>query len=239
MAIERIPIVGIPAWKVGDNSFGVTTSYLYYLEHFGKVKILTLIEEVDKSIDLLVIPGGSDVDPGRYNAVPGYFTSKPDPMKEYFDTIILPMYIKAGVPVYGICRGCQSIAVLFGAKLVQHMWHETNTEITGRDATVHEITLRDTDFKTAFEEYHKGKVKVNSMHHQCISNIGFPNDILEILGVYKGSQKLSSIEIIRHRSLPIIGVQYHPEELIDDPLGDFIIESLIQKSKNYDKETDS
>jgi putative glutamine amidotransferase len=237
--VERVPIIGLPGWKVGDNSFGSTISYMYYLGHFGDVKILSLIDEVDPTIDLLVIPGGSDVDTRRYNAIPGLYTSKPDPLKEYFDTTILPKYIEHGTPIYGICRGIQSIAVLFGAKLIQHMYHETNTELQGRDDTVHEIVLTDTDFKTAFEEYHKGKIKVNSMHHQCVSSIDFPAE-LEILGVYPANKgRHSSIEVIRHRTLPIYAVQYHSEELVIDPLGDFIVEFLIHKSKNYDKETNS
>jgi putative glutamine amidotransferase len=234
----RTPVIGIPGWKVGDNSFGCTVAYMYHFQHFGDVKILPLIDEVDPSIDLLVIPGGPDVDTRRYRAIPGLLTSKPDPFKEYFDTIILPRYIEVGVPVFGICRGLQSIAVLFGARLVQHMYHETNTDLTGRDALVHDIVLNDTEFKRSFEEEtHVHRVRVNSMHHQCVSSVGLPDE-LEILGLYKTPNKSSSIgrssiEVIRHKTLPIIAVQYHPEELVEDPLGDFIVDILIKQSKNY------
>jgi len=239
---SRIPIIGVPGWKIGENSFGCTLVYLYYLSHFGEVKILTTINEVDESLDLLVIPGGSDVDPGRYNQAPGYYNSKPDPIKEYFDTAILPKYIENGTPILGICRGAQSIAVLFKAQLIQHMYHESNTEILGRSATVHTLTLADeSKFKSEYVKAYSDKagkikpIKVNSMHHQCISAYNFPSNILEIIAYYKGSNP-TSIEAFRHKTLPIYGLQYHPEELEEDPFGDYIVNLLIKQSKNFIKE---
>jgi gamma-glutamyl-gamma-aminobutyrate hydrolase PuuD len=114
------------------------------------------------------------------------------------------------------------------------MWHETNTEIQGRDATVHGIELTPTTFREAYNKTHVVcPIKVNSLHHQCVSCREFPDE-LEVLGLYKGKDsKITSIEVLRHRTLSIYGVQYHPEELIVDPLGDYIMELLISKSKNY------
>lgn len=225
---NKIPIIGIFGWKTGDNSYGCGISYMQYLSSYGIVKILTVEEPIDERIDLIVVPGGADVDPARYGAVPHLYTSKPDPIREYFDTVILPEYIKLGISVYGICRGCQSIAVLFGAQLIQHMYHETNE--TDRSDTTHGLYLLDTTFKQEFNKVHTKALKVNSMHHQCVSSIDFPDE-LEILGVYTGKSKYSSIEVIRHKTLPVYAVQYHPEELTTDPLGDFIIQELLSKTK--------
>ena len=229
-------IIGIPGWKISDNSFGVTLPYLEFFNMYGIVKILTLSEEIDKSLDLLVIPGGADVDPRRYGAIPSFKTTKPDLIKEYFDTNILPKYIDNGTPVFGICRGLQSIAVLFGAQLVQHIKnHETND--IDRSSSVHSLILINHNFNNEFKkECTSGKeisLKVNSLHHQCVSSVGIPT-CLDIIGVSKGKSTSSSIEAIRHSELPIAAVQYHPEEMGFELVSDYLIRILISKSKNYE-----
>lgn len=41
--------------------------YLRYFEGFGNVKIIVpTSKEIDTKLDLLVVPGGPDVDPSRY-----------------------------------------------------------------------------------------------------------------------------------------------------------------------------
>mgnify|MGYP001767555494 CR=1 FL=1 len=231
----RQPLIGIPGYKIGESSFGVPIPYLEYLEDFGHVRILTLTDRIDPTIDLIVIPGGPDVDPGRYNMFPGYWTSKPDIYKEFFDTKLLPSYINNNIPVFGICRGIQTLAVLFGGTLQQHMYHETN-DAEDRSDTVHEVELLESTFKTEYDDYSKEKIKVNSMHHQCVSRYKLP-ECLEVLGEYRGKQKNSKyIEVLRHRTLNIYGVQYHPEELYNDNLSYYIINQLIMKSPNWTEE---
>jgi putative glutamine amidotransferase len=214
-------IIGIPAWKSNDsNTIGVSLSYITYIGGFGIPRIIMPEEEVVENLDLLIIPGGSDIDSLRYGMMPGYYNSKADPIKEYFDLVMLPKYIEARIPIYGICRGMQSICVNFGARLVQHMYHETSEE---RGDVVHGIELQDEELKHHFGSR---KIGVNSMHHQCVSSIEFPK-ALSIVGVYaKG--KNSSIEVIKHKTLPIWGVQFHPEELVYDPLGNYIVNKLLE-----------
>jgi len=238
MGINKTPIIGIPGWRIGENSFGVTIPYLEFFNQYGIVKILTLTEEVDKSLDLLVIPGGADIDPRRYHAIPSFNTSKPDLIKEYFDTSILPLYIKNGTPVFGICRGLQTIVVLYGAKLVQHIVkHETN-DANDRSSPVHGLILTHEIFSREFYKQYNSKnkkegLKVNSLHHQCMSGQHVP-EWINILGVSRGKFNTSSIEVIQHSSLPIAAVQYHPEEMEEEPVADYLIRKLISKSKNYE-----
>lgn len=232
---RTIPIIGIPGWRTGDNSFGITLPYLEFFNQYGMVKIITLTKDVDTSLDLLVVPGGPDVNPLRYGAEPAFNTSKSDPIREYFDTVILPLYVQHGTPVFGICRGIQSIAVLFGAKLVQDIYKHNSNDSLDRGKVVHQLKLIDTAFTREFLRINKSReLGVNSIHHQCVSAKEFP-ECLEVLAVYKNKNEceMSAIEVIRHKTLPIIAVQYHPEEMGYEVFSDFMIETLISKSKNY------
>lgn len=202
--------IGIVGWKVGDNSFGVTVPYYEYFNFFGDVQILSPNSSV-KELDLLVLPGGADVNPLRYKAKPRLYTGAPNPFLEYFDEKVLPKYIAKGTPIFGICRGLQSLNVLFGGTLYQHKQHEYSSEYRGQE--VHGVVQHynpETDVLTPVSGKSKPAFKVNSLHHQCIK------DLAEPLVATLTHDKDGTIEAIKHRELPIHAVQYHPEELWDD-----------------------
>ena len=99
--------IGIPGWKIGDNAFGVTTSYMTFVAQYGEPVILLPESEIRKDLDLLILPGGLDIDASRYGQIPGYLNTKTDLFKEYFDKEHLPEYIEMKTPIFGICRGHQ------------------------------------------------------------------------------------------------------------------------------------
>lgn len=184
-----------------DGFFGMDTSYLHYLSAFGNVKILTPQETEPVEADLLVLPGGKDVNPVRYGDIPGYVLGNPNPYFEYFDTHILPKYIEAGIPVFGICRGLQTLNTHFGGTLFQHLLNHPTTQADMRDELVHAV-LPTKDLKGV------KKFEVNSLHHQSIRKLG--ENLTVTLKAEDGV-----IEAIRHNFLPIAAVQWHPEEIQD------------------------
>lgn len=218
--------IGILSWKLGENSFGVTTPYLNYIEKFGIVRIIDYKEEVDASLDLLILPGGPDINPMSYNEIPERDTGKGCIYREYFDTVILPKYIELNIPIFGICRGLQTLNVHFGGTLTQHMYHETSDK--NRFDRVHKIEfytiVRNNAVYTKFTE------DVNSLHHQCIQRLG---ENLKPIAVYKAKEDKnnnlydSCVEAIVHIKHPIAAVQYHPEELRYDVLSDLLIDNLL------------
>lgn len=101
------PVIGIVGHMLPNgNSVGVTFPYLKYFQGFGNVKIIVpTSKEIDPTLDLLVVPGGPDIDASRYLTPEdevSWFNQKPDPMREYFDTQILPSYIEKRTPIFGI-----------------------------------------------------------------------------------------------------------------------------------------
>lgn len=205
--------IGIVGWNTGDNSFGVTKAYMAFLATFGIVCILSPEEDIRTDLDLLVLPGGKDVDPTRYGHVPSFYNSDSNQILEYFDKFKLPEYINAGIPIFGICRGFQTLNVLFNGTLTQHYIHAYSNK--DRAELVHDVMIVDDKIKVKVETT-KGtriltKFETNSLHHQCV----FPDDLGNNL-VPTLTTKDGVIEGFRHESLPIMGVQYHPEEIWDD-----------------------
>lgn len=222
--------IGIPISKLGESSIGLALSYLMFASQFGEPVLLLPDGSVREDLDLLLLQGGADVDSSRYGEFPGYFTGKPDLHKEYFDVNVLPKYIELGVPIAGICRGEQSLAVHFNAKLIQHMQHETNKPEDPYKC-VHKVNLDPLNFWNWKEYTNKLTLDVNSRHHQVVSDDNFP-DCLTVIGRHKDDK---SIEIFCHNTLPIIGLQAHPEDIYDKDTNDFvynIIDRIIETRKS-------
>jgi putative glutamine amidotransferase len=202
--------IGIVGWKVGDNSFGITLPYAEYLSRLGELVIIHPNQEVIQDLDLLVLPGGADVDPGRYNQIPSLYTGNPNVLLEFFDRVRLPEYIKLGTNILGICRGMQSLAVHFGASLIQEIGaHEYSTK--DRSELVHKVFIEDTEFPSEFLT--KGKyIETNSLHHQAVDESTITGTPVMITGRAE-DKTVETIKIIGHN---IVGVQFHPEHIFDD-----------------------
>jgi putative glutamine amidotransferase len=202
--------IGVVGWKVGDNSFGVTLPYAEYLSRLGELVIIHPNQEVIQDLDLLVLPGGADVDPGRYGQIPSLYTGNPNVLLEFFDRVRLPEYIKLGTNILGICRGAQSLAVHFGASLIQEIGaHEYSTK--SRSELVHKVFIEDKEFPTDYLT--KGKyIETNSLHHQAVDE----STILETPIVVTGRTEDKTVEAIKIIGHNIVGVQWHPEEIYDD-----------------------
>lgn len=226
---KKIALVG---WRVGENSFGATLPYLEFLSNFGIVEILTPHNTKYSGYDLLVIPGGSDVDPRNYNARPSYYAGHPDVFKEAFDKYQLPHFIDNKTPIFGICRGMQSLISHFGGRLGQHIYQEFSRE---RTDLAHEIALYEPTKVPDFIKrnfYKKDgrtvkEYKVNSMHHQGAYPKALADTPIQVLAVNKG---VGNAELIKHVDLPIYAVQWHPEEIYDS-ISQEIILNLLQDGR--------
>lgn len=198
-------VIGIPGWSTGENSFGCTKTYLHWLSQFGDIRIIMPFEDfVD--VDLLVLPGGPDLQPANYGQAPSWYTGSAEPFKEYFYREKLKLYVEKQTPIFGICLGFQMLNVFFGGSLEQHLLYHPSSK--DRREAGHKIKF--VGRKTA--------VEVNSHHHQGILKSQVSKDF-EIIAVedFKDTEAHLDlvVEAIWHKKLPIAGVQWHPEEWYD------------------------
>ena len=209
-----------------NGKVGQSFAYMQFFSQFGFVRMLSTLdnlENIENEIDVLVLPGGADVDVSTYNAIPGVMDSRSNQHYEYLDKILLPKFIEAKKPIVGVCRGMQRLNTWFGGTLNQHIvGHQQGDD---RAATKQPL-----QFVNEEEQ-----IFINSMHHQSVCELGVG---LEVLGYspsyigcyskfnniftwreYDKTNKITqrqerpvTIEVIKHEFLPIIGFQYHPEE---------------------------
>lgn len=221
--------IGIVGWKTGENSFGTTIPYLHYLSKFGSVEILTPKQEIRKDLDLLVLPGGKDVDPTRYGQAPSFHNTDSNQYLEYFDQFKLQKYIDAKIPVFGICRGFQTLNVHFGGNLIQHHLHGYSSK--NRSEIIHKLDFNEL-YRIAVPGILKyGKIDANSLHHQVVSEYTIAESLIPTLFSEKETKKNNVVEGFIHNELLIAGVQYHPEEIYTEPYSDYIISCFLKKER--------
>lgn len=226
--------IGIYASSVGENSFGCGKTYLDFISYFGEPVILMPSNTFDKSIDMLLLPGGLDINPSSFGDVPGFFTSNTDVHKQFVYEKCLPNYVQNKVPIFGVCLGFQQLAAYFGCKLTQHLkFHEESLQ---RWATAHAIgRLANDIIPEKLGKLSLVNIDVNSHHHQAVTLKNFNAKDLQALYVATNyepnDEKNPIIESFIHRELPIAGVQWHPEELYDD-VSKLIINTLLNGSRN-------
>lgn len=157
----------------------------------------------DPDCDGLLLPGGADINPSRYSEE-NTRSLGIDDVLDALQFAMLKKHVEACRPVLGICRGHQLINVFFGGSLYQHL--------PAADAHCRKDGLE--QFHPAFMKegsvlysLYGPEITVNSTHHQGVNILG------EGLSVIAEADD-GTVEAIVHDTLPVIGVQWHPERML-------------------------
>lgn len=166
-------------------------------------------------LDALVLTGGPDLDATLYNAAPHETNDEPREQRDTFELALYRAARDAGLPVLGICRGLQVMAVAEGGSLVQHL--PDVSEVTHRlergTFVDHEATFEPGSL--AYELF-GGDAVVNSSHHQAVADPGR----LRVTGWAPDG----TIEVCEDPAARfLLGVQWHPEHMNDRRLLDALL----------------
>jgi putative glutamine amidotransferase len=146
-----------------------------------------------------VLPGGGDLNPGRYCATPTADCEIPDDLQDAFDLAVIRAALGSATPTLAICRGLQVLNVACGGTLRQHLG---GGPVEHEDA-LHPVTL------AAGSRLRRlagaDTIEVSSAHHQAVERLGG--------GLHAvGCAPDGCVEAIEHTSAGILAVQWHPED---------------------------
>ena len=183
------------------------------------------------SLDGFVLPGSpADVDPSRYGATRHSKTVTIDENRDRTDLAILDYAVRAGKPVFAICYGCQILNVYFGGTLTQDLPSEKPSEVRhGKTDLAANSSTADLEHTACLTPgSHLAKLagathaRINSSHHQAIDQ---PGKDLAVASVSEDGI-VEAVEWTGDSNW-ILGAQWHPERMPDDPLARKLFEDFV------------
>ncbi len=171
-----------------------------------------LVDDALVGLDGLVLSGGGDVDPARYGADPHPETSGVNAARDAWELALVVAALDRDLPVLAICRGLQVLNVARGGTLLQHVpeaTHREHHDVDHWNIAANPVTVeRDSRLHGLCGSTH---LSVNSLHHQAVDRLGAGLRVtaLDEDGI------VEAVEAVGDEVL--LGVQWHPELLIDEP----------------------
>ena len=177
-------------------------SYEKYLEDLQIPYVTSLSLGELGSCDGLIFPGGGDITPQLFQQS-NQGSLNIDTELDLLQLRVFDLAYRASLPIMGICKGMQLINIGLGGTLTQHM--STSDIHTSPSQDLYHITYVAED--SFLHQLYSTEFVVNSRHHQSVNRLG-----QELIPIQWCPQD-SCIEALIHCTLPIFGVQWHPERL--------------------------
>jgi putative glutamine amidotransferase len=221
------PLIGITSyveqarWGVWDSKAAlVPYAYVQQVTDAGGRAVIippaSEPEEILRVLDGLLLAGGADVDPERYGQPPHPETAGLRPDRDAGELGLLDAALSHDLPVLGVCRGMQLMAVQAGGHLHQHLpelvGHEGHRPAVGVYGE-HPVRIEPA---SRLATVLGPRVHVRSYHHQGVVDAGR-------LAVSAWAED-GTIEAVEDPSRRFaLGVLWHPEVGEDPRLFDALV----------------
>lgn len=185
-----------------------------------------------QDVDCVVFIGGEDIDPGYYGETPDPKLEDVNAPRDASDYWLCRAAIEDGVPVLGICRGCQLINVVMGGTLYQDIPSQLKSD-AHRDPRKkkylwHDIDVPDPSSRLAEALDGAGTYNVNSWHHQGVKALGRGL----VATATSADGMIEAVESADEGRF-LLGVQFHPERMVEKGQKAYLalFESLIAAAR--------
>ncbi len=228
---QRRPIVGITG-NYEDATCKLGEGYYKSVVAAGGVPMIippvadkdTLVDTLGQ-IDALILSGGGDINPLYAGEEPSPKLHGINQKRDLPELMIAQLAYNRQIPILGICRGIQTLAVALGGRIWQDISEKTtvkHSQDAARYEQTHSVKI-DTD-STLYKLYGKERLLVNSFHHQAVRDAGNKFRVV----AKSADNIIEAMESSEFKS--IIGVQWHPECLEE---GAPLFRWLVEEAKAF------
>ncbi len=229
-ANQHRPVIGI-APSISGGKIKMNTAYAKAVFRAGGIPFFlpyTDDEELLRgfaSLDGFLYAGGADVDPAKYGEAVLNDSVEIDSVRDAFEFTLWDHIYPTGKPIFGICRGIQSINVALGGSLYQDIPGHHQTE-QGTEVTQH-VTV--TGGSRLCGILGSESVMVNSFHHQAVKR---PADSLAVTA-RADDGTIEGVET-REAGRFLVAVQWHPELLAEArPEAAALFSAFVNAAKEF------
>lgn len=225
------PIIGITGnYSAPDGLTTITKAYYQCVERAGGAPVIfppttdeTILKAQLEAVDGLLFTGGADLNPLLWGEEPSPRLGGINAERDRSELRLAELAYNRNVPMFGICRGLQTLVAALGGKIQQDISDTQSikhSQSAVRQEPTHSVKYWGKMVNTSIcsSENHEAAacnvtasevLLVNSFHHQVASEPGpcFAITATSPDGFIEG------VESNEHK--PIVAVQWHPENLYD------------------------
>ncbi len=232
------PLIGITTTRMLSSTnlsmIAMTEAYIQAVLRAGGSPVLLPVglsradlPRLRESLDGILLSGGGDIQPERFNGEPHPRISEVDPQRDELEIELVRLAAESGWPFLGICRGIQVINVALGGSL----YTDISAQLPGtvrhdcypnmpRDLIAHKVSVQPgSRLDTILAGSELG---VNSLHHQGIERVAGGLDVF----ANSPDGLVEAVWLQGH--LFGLGVQWHPEWLPGSTANQAIFKAFVE-----------
>ena len=238
---QQKPVIGITG-NYGEMTCKIGEGYYKSVWKAGGVPvIIPPLRDTDsiintlEHIDGLLLSGGADFNPLYAGEEPDKRLSGINSERDLPELLITQLAYNRQIPILGICRGIQTLALALGGKVMQDISetaHIKHSQDADRSEPTHSVSVEEDSilyhiyksYLSPLTSHLSPLLFVNSFHHQAVGDTGqrFRVTARSADGI------IEAMESTEHKR--IMGVQWHPE-CMDEGLP--IFQWLVQEAAQY------
>lgn len=214
------PLIGLTGGMSSDTHLQtVGRSYTLSIIQAGGIPVLLPIDLTEDMfeptlarMDGILLTGGSDVNPASYGQKAHEKTYGILPLRDNLEFRAARLCVERHIPLLGICRGIQSLAVALGGSLIQDLPTQHPSDIdhsaSSKDSLLKEAHQVEVAPDTRLAKIvGAGMLGVNTFHHQAVDRL--PPCMAVSARATDGVTEAAEIP----GDTFILGVQWHPEQM--------------------------